>query len=69
MSVASQVLPTTIIRDMSTERVKAENKTKHKKKEDIIILETIREIKDRKKIKANSGRKYYTLCISLCLSY
>lgn len=43
---------------MSTERVKAENKTKHKKKEDIIILETIREIKDRKKIKANSGRKY-----------
>ena len=58
MSVASQVLPTTIIWDMSTEKVKAENKTKHKKKEDIIILETIREIKDRKKIKANSGRKY-----------
>ena len=41
---------------MSTERVKAENKLKHKKKEDIIILDTIREIKDRKKIKANSGR-------------
>ena len=42
---------------MSTERIKGENKTKHKKKEDVIILETIKEIKDRKKIKANSGRK------------
>ena len=53
----SQVLPVTLISVMSTERVKGENKTKHKKKEDIIILETIKEIKDRKKIKANSGRK------------
>ena len=53
----SQVLPVSLISVMSTERVKGENKTKHKKKEDIIILETIKEIKDRKKIKANSGRK------------
>ena len=57
MFEASQVLPVTLISVMSTERVKGENKTKHKKKEDIIILETIKEIKDRKKIKANSGRK------------
>ena len=44
---------------MSTERVKAENKTKHKKKEDIIILETIREIKDRKKIKFQREKDRY----------
>ena len=42
---------------MSTDKERREIKLKHKKKEDIIILETIKEIKDRKKIKANSGRK------------
>merc|ERR1711941_104376 len=41
---------------MSTEGVTGENKSKQrKKKQDIIILETIKEIKDRKKVKANSG--------------
>ena len=43
---------------MSTEGVTGENKSKQrKKKQDIIILETIKEIKDRKKVKANSGEK------------
>ena len=53
---------------MSKERVKAENKLKHKKKEDIIILETIREIKDRKKINANSGRNSLPFFLHMYLS-
>ena len=55
---------------MSTEGVTGENKSKQrKKKQDIIILETIKEIKDRKKVKANSGEKStfctYTLHLHL----
>ena len=59
---------------MSTEGVTGENKSKQrKKKEDIIILETIKEIKDRKKVKANSGEKStfctYTITFTFTLLY
>ena len=59
---------------MSSEGVTGENKAKQrKKKEDIIILETIKEIKDRKKVKANSGEKStfctYTITFTFTLLY
>ena len=59
---------------MSTEGVTGENKSKQrKKKQDIIILETIKEIKDRKKVKANSGEKStfctYTITFTFTLLY
>ena len=59
---------------MSTEGVTGENKSKQrKKKQDIIILETIKELKDRKKVKANSGEKStfctYTITFTFTLLY
>ena len=59
---------------MSTEGVTGENKSKQrKKKQDIIILETIKEIKDRKKVKANSGEKStfctYTITFTFTFLY